>query len=707
MSHFDQIKLEIVRPGPSNNQLLSPLTQYLALCGESAPTTFSIDLEHHELLNKLTRLRYYAGNNSAGGVAAIPDSIRESTISELGKDMARILDRLKPLLVEQWRVLGASETRQSRNHDQQQAEKMYAHVRLVASGSELSILPFELAMAPAASPGEGREWLLDSRLPLVLTREVRRSVALAESWNLNNKPRVLVIIAEPGGSDVPKSEHVKAITRAIRHWVPWPDNEIELTDNRELKEKRLSLFEDRIHILRQASIQEIQSMCIEHDYTHVHILAHGDKYQHSLDERFGVALCDQNDPSKIDTVSGERLAAALTSQGRGARRTPIPKFVCLAICDSGNTGTVYAPGGSIAHDIHLAGVPWVIASQFPLTKSGSVYMTKTLYEGIFRGDDPRVVLHDIRRDLMINTSRNHDWASIIAYASFNRTFDSEVHDSYQFQSRGRIETSLRRIDNLELAPEKVVKNEDAAAKIRDQAFAEAEKTLSEWSKRLPHQSDSSMEARIRRCEYHGMCGSKCKREALMKLAHLGLIENIKSRTKNATRLRKEARNLLNQALQHYRDGIDERAYEGSKFHWVATQALSLLAILKGGADPLLYSMTRQHAEQDLKSAAGTDKAWAHGTLAELVLLKSYHEQTDTGKSTQKSINTATVNPNETRYHCAEMVEICTTDKFPIESTLRQFKRYAAYEIWKNPIWDDAVTAAIAELEAGSTETNDG
>ena len=701
MSRFDQIKLEIVRPGPPNNQLLSPLTQYLALCGESAPTTFSIDLEHHELLNKLTRLRYYASNgSSAGNSSPIPDSIRESTISELGKDMARILSHLKPLLVEQWRALGAAETIQSQSDDQQQNPKMFAHVRLVASGSELSILPFELAMAPEASPGEGGDWLLDSRLPLVLTREVRKSVVPAETWRLNTKPKILVIVAEPGRSDVPKSEHVNAITRAIQPWIRWPDDEIEIKDAIELKEKRMTLFEDSIHILRQANIKDIQSMCKAHNYTHIHILAHGDSYQYSLDERFGVALCDRHDPSKSDIVSGKRLASALTSQGSGGRRKPTPKFVCLAICDSGNTGTVYAPGGSIAHDIHLAGVPWVIASQFPLTKTGSVHMTKTLYEGIFRGDDPRVVLHDIRRDLMINTDRNHDWASIIAYASFNHTFDNEVHESYQFQSRGRIETSLRRIDNLEQVPATVEKNPDAARRIRDQALDEATETLVDWCTRLPLITETSMEARNRRCEYHGMCGSKCKREALMKLSQLKLMTQNKSSPAVLKTLTQDAKASLKQALQHYRDGIDEQAYDGSKFHWVATQALSLIAILDDEPDPLLYRMTMQHAEQDLKIATGTNKAWAHGTLAELDILHPYHQSARSNASKKISA----VDPESTSYHCNEMVKICISDRFPIDSTLRQFKRYADYDLWQNKIWEDAVLAAINIFESSSTHS---
>ena len=126
-----------------------------------------------------------------------------------------------------------------------------------------------------------------------------------------------------------------------------------------------------------------------------------------------------------------------------------------------------------------------------------------------------------------------------------------------------------------------------------------------------------------------------------------------------------------------------------------------MAILDTGADPLLYQMTIQHAEQELQSSRGTEKAWAHGTLAELVLLKHYHQPGENPAGNELPI----VDPALTRDHCEEMVEICISNSFPIDSTLRQFKRYAKYDMWKNEVWDEAVLEAIVVLEAGATEQN--
>ena len=71
---FRDVELELVRPGPPHNQLLSPLTQYIALCGESSPITFRIDFEHRRLLTRLEQLRYKERADS-----------RQRALAELGE----------------------------------------------------------------------------------------------------------------------------------------------------------------------------------------------------------------------------------------------------------------------------------------------------------------------------------------------------------------------------------------------------------------------------------------------------------------------------------------------------------------------------------------------------------------------------------------------------------------------------------------------
>ena len=51
------IQLEILRHGPPHNQLLSPLTEYLALCENHPAVTVRLPFEHADFLLRLKALQ--------------------------------------------------------------------------------------------------------------------------------------------------------------------------------------------------------------------------------------------------------------------------------------------------------------------------------------------------------------------------------------------------------------------------------------------------------------------------------------------------------------------------------------------------------------------------------------------------------------------------------------------------------------------------
>ena len=55
------ITLELVRHGPAHNQLLSPLTQYLALCENHPAVTLQLPVKHNQMLYRLSALAYRMG----------------------------------------------------------------------------------------------------------------------------------------------------------------------------------------------------------------------------------------------------------------------------------------------------------------------------------------------------------------------------------------------------------------------------------------------------------------------------------------------------------------------------------------------------------------------------------------------------------------------------------------------------------------------
>lgn len=660
MTRFHQVKLEFIRPGPQHNQLLSPLTPYIALCGEGSPVTFHIDIEHHQLLSRLERLRYVT-SDGRGGVA-IPNRIREATVVEIGEDVARFLGETRALLGEEWRAICDSEG----------SDSQLIHVRLVLSGSELSLIPFEMAFAPQAFPGEGLEWALQLHMPVVPTREIRRTRPDPVSYDRPLEPLILLVSASPQGLEVPLGLHVQALRAALEPWIRWPKRKSKNEKPEPGQEKpippRLKFVKERLRILPNASIEDIYETCSKDQFTHVHILAHGAHTEIGGEQRFGVALCAQDNRHRKKVVTGKRLAKALQAEGADGSRRSQPLMVTLTTCDSGNQGDLLVPGGSIAHDLHTAGIPWVFASQFPLTKVGSVRMTDALYPRILRGDDPRLALYEVRRLLFMSAERDHDWASMVAYATVPDNFEDQVMTFFERQMRRAITVALSRADNAANETE----TEDTTE--MEIALKDSEEMHKLWRSRLPE--GDGLKARSRRAECYGIHGSTWKRIGLQRYK---------------TNQKKMGRHALEKSLRWYRKSMDQWAMDGEKYHWVATQALSLTAVLRLKPDPTTFLMARQLAKRDLTNPVNSTIAWAHGTMAELEMLATYHVPDQVAKSVRKTV----------RDHCKAIIDHMGEGSFQADSTRRQFQRYIDYwgEGRKKENWKEIAQAAVTALSS--------
>ena len=652
MTRIHSVELEFVRPGPSHNQLLSPLTPYMALCGEGSPITFHLDVEHHQFLSRLARLRYVDYDGRTG--VAIPDRIRENAVAEMGAEVGRIFSKIKTLLAEEWRVMGDAGTCLDAEDDQ------LVDLRLIISGSELALIPFEMAIAPQAYPGEGLEWALQHHLPIVPIREIRRTRPAPVRWDRALEPKILFISAAPQGLEVPLAPHVQALREALEPWIRWPmQGEASKPDKQRL---RIPFVKERLRLLPNASIEDIYKACASDQFTHVHILAHGAHLDIGGERRFGLALCDHVHRNRMQVINGKRLAKALLAEGEDGTRRSQPLMVTLATCDSGNPGSILIPGGGIAHDLHAAGVPWVLASQLPLTKIGSVRMAQFIYHRILRGDDPRRVLYEVRRQLHMSAERDHDWASIVAYATVPEDFEDQVSAFFERQMRHAITVALHHADH-------------AAGDELKNALETCIDKLELWRSRLP--KGDAYKDRERRAECFGMYGSTLKRVALLHY-----------RKKDVQQGKKD----LAKALDWYSEAIEQWAMEESRFHWVTTQALSLKAVLGKSMDTESWLFASKCARRDLEKLEGSLKAWAHGTMAELLLLAKYHAADQAPANIKKKV----------QQHCRAIVSLMGEDSFEVYSTRRQFQRYVEY--WDNPEWRPIAKAAVAALSpSGSRE----
>ncbi|NJL29581.1 MAG: CHAT domain-containing protein, partial [Thermoanaerobaculia bacterium] len=550
-----EVVLELLRPGPPHNQLLSPLTPYLALCSSHSAEVVHVPFEHWELQRRLQELGYRTSD-------------RPGAIQEIAKTMGEIMGR----------VGGLGTELQANGGDAQP----FVHLRLIISASELALLPWEIASAAKGFPGEGSPLSLQTVAPLCLTREVRRPPGTQQRWPTD--ARILFAYAAPGDSEVPFEAHLYALRRAIDPWV-------EPYDTNDSKQRQKALGE-HLEVLPNATLRDIQEACARTRFTHVHILAHGRETGEGERRRYGLAFHSQTSAGQPDVVEGERLAAALISQPKENDGSPWhPAVVTVASCESGNQGSVVYPGGSLAHDLHRAGIPLVVGSQFPLSFAGSVSMAEILYERLLWGEDPRLALRDLRAQLRALYPATHDWASIVAYVALPRDLARQLAEVQCERSLGALRLSMKhaddalnisgRQDNLAIALKRVQR---ALNRVPEIPGREAE-TLCHKGARLKRWG----QVIFQRWELERVTGNSISR-SVAPGANPSAVE--KSRPEEYAK--------LEEALESYRRAFKSTsAQDWKNIHWGGTQFLSLSAVLGKRVDAADWNLCVAICEREV------------------------------------------------------------------------------------------------------------
>lgn len=618
MSPLPTITLEILRDGPPHNQLVSPLTPYLAICDNRGATTLRLPFEHHEVLRGLAELRPRPGASA------------DTSDPSLAEKMGAVLGAISPLGV----ALGG----------RQEGSPPLIHLRLILSASELAILPFELALAPPGFPGQSKPLLRQSVAPLSLTREVRGAPVFQNDWS--RPARVLIAAAAPAGlAPVPLRQHLLALRHALDPWIP----------------PTKSGFQSIVTVLPAASLHDIEEACARTDFTHISILAHGAEEPRGGETCYGLALFDRFGAAR-DFVDGIGLSAALLA-GRRTRGAAGPMVVTLASCDSGHGGTVISPGASLAHDLHEAGIPWIIGSQLPLSMIGSVVMVEALYHGLFSWRDPRQLLFEVRQKLRRECPHTWDWASVVAYTSLPGDFDELVRSNRKQRAAQAINLRSHPADELltsqgpPAVPQPDARELDRKVRASLAVLSEELRVLEETEPR--DGEGPPQRVRTERAEILGLKGSAEKHMAY--LHHRIGEEHL-------------AQDALRRAHAHY--GLASHLAPHS--HWVQTQHLCLCAVLKQALDPERLERARWAANLDLRLDDRQQQAWAHGSLAELEVLATLLSPPDPGGE-----------PLHVQ-HAQQLVKLAGPDAFAVLSTRRHFERY---KIWW---WPGHNLATVAE-----------
>lgn len=650
------ITLELLRHGPAHNQLLSPLTPYLALCENHAAVTLHVPFEHNQFLHRWRALDYKGGEES-----------RVFQLNDTAKVLGDFLGEIPGLLAE------------SNKEDHEEAEPL-THLRLILSSSELAILPFELALSPNGLPGAGQHLLLQPQMPLCLTREIRRVSDEQLLWP--KVPRILFVAASPPSvGPIPLESHLLAMRRVISPWVKYFDE-----GEPEMRRKRV---EEHLHFLPEASIEAIEHACASAQYTHVHILAHGVEMKETYDTRFYLALHNSLDPSKAEYISGSRLATALRAAQRpDSRGLARPVVVTLASCDSGNVGSVVGAGASIAHALHESGVPLVVAGQFPLSFEASVRIIECLYEGLLWGTDPRPLLYDLRRRLYSQFQQTHDWASLTAYVSLPKDFERQLAGVQIEQVMRSINAAMNHADeatsrffNIRSSSKRKAVNAEVF-KNALQRIEDAKKKLERLLKCLPAE----------RTRITGLLASTEKRHAEV-LYTVSQTPFKKSAAEDGIKIERNPQRDHHASIERLRKSRD---YYWDAFvldkseSWAVVQYLSLTMVMARSQhfeDKLeakqtveteyerpeknlnaLWSLARLLSMYELNNENRHNVIWAHGNLIELYML-SLIMPSDKSRLPNNEAEKLALE------HTDALIDAAGRDAFSIYSTRRQFNRY--------------------------------
>lgn len=238
--------------------------------------------------------------------------------------------------------------------------------------ARLASLPWELLYRE-----ETRDYLsLSSKTPLVRYLDVQRPFEL-----LPFKPplRILVVVANPSGTEPLNLE--KERQGIEQSWGNKADVEVDF--------------------LETATIHELNRKLVDADYHVLHYMGHG-----GFDPKQGVGVLAMEDENgKMDLLDGRTLGIMLRDE------TSI-RLVFLNACDTGKLGNMTGqdPFAGVATALVMAGVPAVVAMQFPISDGAALAFTECFYPQIARGVPVDASVAEGRKAIRVYDRKSMEWA---------------------------------------------------------------------------------------------------------------------------------------------------------------------------------------------------------------------------------------------------------------------------------------------------------
>ncbi len=268
-------------------------------------------------------------------------------------------------------------------------------LRFAAGNTPAEQLPWELMYR-----AQTREFLaLDPRSPVVRYIEMPRPVPAS---TLPSSLNVLVVAANPEDlADLDVGQERRNIEASCRRAAA------------------------EVTFLESATLRGVQRAVTERDFHIVHFTCHG-----VLDRETGtsgIALEDSKGYACL--ISGDTLATHM-------KASPGLFLVCLSACETArvSTGPTVDPLAGVAKALVLAGIPYVLAMQSPITDSAAISFGAALYQSLLRNRAMESAITCGRLAIHATNPATAEWATPVLFARRSIAADAAGSVSYTPQS---------------------------------------------------------------------------------------------------------------------------------------------------------------------------------------------------------------------------------------------------------------------------------
>lgn len=195
--------------------------------------------------------------------------------------------------------------------------------------------------------------------------------------------RVLVVIASPPGYDPLDLDRERKLIQDS--WAKQDNVEVEF--------------------IQRAAIQELQDRLVEKPYHILHFMGHGDFDQET---GRGVVLLE-DEHGQAQRVDGEMLGILLRDAKLG--------LVFLNACRTAQSaqGQGLNPFAGVATAMVLAGVPAVVAMQFPISDEAAITFAQRFYPLLARDNPVDAAVAEGRRAVRMQDVRGFEWATPVLF----------------------------------------------------------------------------------------------------------------------------------------------------------------------------------------------------------------------------------------------------------------------------------------------------